>query len=74
MTATTTDSRPAAVPMTASRTIERVRLTPREREVVALAREGNDTRAIGRRLHISTRAADALLRDARLKLTAGVSK
>ncbi len=46
-------------------------LAAREREVVALAREGASMIAIGRRLGISTRAAAGLLGGARRKLAAG---
>lgn len=69
MSVLTVDRRPQPVAVPTPRTVPRVKLTPRVHEVVALAREGARTRDIGRRLGIPTRAVEALLRDARRKLT-----
>lgn len=68
MSVHTVDRRPTPAAVPTDRVLEPVKLTPREHEVVALAREGAKSHDIGRRLGISTRVVDALLRDARRKL------
>jgi DNA-binding NarL/FixJ family response regulator len=47
---------------------EGVASTPREREVIAFAREGESTRAIARRLQMPVRAVDQIVRTATKRL------